>query len=72
MIFYKQALMAKKLMIFLKKSDGKKIKISTAPAELADVLTKAYNRGGFTDVSIQRVPLGEKNVTENADYLEEK
>ena len=43
--------------------DGKKIKISTAPAELADVLTNAYNRGGFTDVSIQRVPLGEKNVT---------
>ena len=39
--------------------DGKKIKISTAPIALATVLADAYNRGGFTDVPLQRVPLGE-------------
>ena len=39
--------------------DGKKIKISTAPIALATVLADTYNRGGFTDVPLQRVPLGE-------------
>jgi hypothetical protein len=37
--------------------DGRAVKISTASAELADVLVKAYNRGGFTDVPLQKVKL---------------
>ena len=39
--------------------DGRRVQISTANSELATVLANAYNRGGFTDVSIQRVPLGD-------------
>jgi hypothetical protein len=39
--------------------DGRRVKCSTASADLANVLAKAYNRGGFTDVPLQRVPLGE-------------
>lgn len=37
---------------------GERIQISTTPLkELAEVLANAYNRGGFTDVDIERVPL---------------
>jgi Gene product 88 len=37
--------------------DGKKVRISTAQQPLADVLVNAYNRGGFTDVPLQKVQL---------------
>lgn len=39
--------------------DGTKVKVSTANKQLATVLVDAYNRGGFTDVALQRVPMGE-------------
>lgn len=39
--------------------DGTKVKVSTTTKQLADVLVDAYNRGGFTDVALQRVPMGE-------------
>ncbi len=36
---------------------GKKIKIATTTAAAADALVNAYNRGGFSDQSIERVDL---------------
>ena len=48
--------------------DGRAVKISTASAELADVLVKAYNRGGFTDVPLQKVKL-EPSRAKQASHL---
>jgi hypothetical protein len=39
--------------------DGKKVRISTTSSQLADVLANAYNRNGFTDATLQKVPLGD-------------
>lgn len=41
--------------------NGKRIRISTAPNELANALVDAYNRGGFTDKHIEKVPLSEED-----------
>lgn len=40
--------------------NGKRVRISTAQNELANALVDAYNRGGFTDKHIEKVPLGEE------------
>jgi small nuclear ribonucleoprotein (snRNP)-like protein len=37
--------------------DGKRVQCSSAPMQLADVLVNAYNRGGFTDMPLQKVPM---------------
>jgi len=37
--------------------DGKRVVCSTAPTELANILAAAYNRGGFTDAPIEKIPL---------------
>lgn len=39
--------------------EGNRVRISTAPTELATVLSNAYNRNGFTDVKLEKIPLGE-------------
>lgn len=36
---------------------NRRVKVSTSTAELANVLVNAYNRGGFTDVPLQKVKL---------------
>ena len=40
---------------------GQRIVASTTSLELANALVDAYNRGGFTDKDIQRVPVGPTN-----------
>jgi hypothetical protein len=52
--------------------DGKKIRISTSTGQLADVLVNAYNRGGFSDVPLRKVPMGsmdEGSVTDPKDIV---
>jgi len=51
--------------------DGKNIKVSTAQAELANVMVTAYNRGGFTDVPLQKLKLepSEPDIKPKASHL---
>lgn len=44
--------------------DGKEVVTSTTSALAADALVKAFNRGGFTDQDIERVPLTPDNLSE--------
>jgi hypothetical protein len=43
--------------IYALTDDGSEIQLSSAPQQLADVLTGIYNTKGWTDVKIERVPL---------------
>lgn len=60
-------------------SSGAKVQVSTTPSkELAEVLVNSYNRGGFTDVDIERVPLPKKakkkpnlNLVKTSDNISE-
>ena len=40
-------------------ADGTKEQVSTAQTKLAIALAKAYNAGGYSDQSIEKVPLGD-------------
>jgi hypothetical protein len=47
--------------------NGSEIQISTSTLEVVTALADAFNRGGFTDQDIQRIPLSPNNQTQLED-----